>query len=114
MSGRIFYLPRRFFILLMVLIVASLFFGFLHLFYPAKAQAIASPTPVIVLTQTPTVTEFDPLDTPPTEIPSLPPGIQSADTTGIIAMAILLVVIVILGTFWGWRLSVPPTIKQKK
>ncbi|KAF0106648.1 MAG: hypothetical protein FD146_2447 [Anaerolineaceae bacterium] len=108
------HIPRSLLIFLLVVIAATLLAGTLHAFAPVRAQAAASPTPTITAANTPTVTEFDPLDTPPTQIPALPPGLKSADTTGIIAQAIVLVVIIVFGAAWGWRKSAPRLPQKSK
>jgi hypothetical protein len=108
------HIPRSLLIFLLVVIAATLLAGTFRAFAPARAQSAASPTPTFVATNTPTVTEFDPLDTPPTQAPTLPPDLKSADTTGIIAQAIVLVVIIVFGAAWGWRMSVPRLPRKNK
>jgi hypothetical protein len=110
MPNHLFRLPRYLLILLLILVGAALLIGTFRAFLPARAQAIGSPTPTILLIETPT--GFNLLGTAPTEIPNLPPGTSSADTTGIIALTIILVAIVIFGTFWGWRISHPRKTKK--
>jgi hypothetical protein len=99
------HIPRSIFILLLVVIGLSLLVGSFRVIAPALAQAAASPTLQLIATETPT--EFDLLDLPPTEMPTLPPDLVSADTTGIITMAIVLVGIIVLGTLWGLYVSTP-------
>jgi ABC-type transport system substrate-binding protein len=108
------HIPRSLLIFLLVVIAATLLAGTFRAFAPARAQAAASPTPTLTATDTPTVTEFDPKDTPPTQSPSLPAGPESADTTGIIAQAIVLVVIIVFGAAWGWRMSTPHLPRKNK
>lgn len=100
-------LPHHLFIFLIILVAVTLLVGTFSAFFPARAEAATSPTPTIIHNATPTATDFNPLNTTPTALPSLPAGIRSADTTGIIVQAIVLVAIVIFGTFWGWRMSHP-------
>ena len=95
MPNHLLRIPRALLILLFILVATTLLVGTFRTFLPARAQADSSPTPLIVLTDTPTVSDLEPLDTPP------------ADTNGIIAQAIILVAIVIFGAFWGWRMSFP-------
>ena len=99
MPNHLLRLPRSIFTLLIVLIASGLIFGAFHLSIPARAQAVASPAPTFIQT-----------DTPSPEIPTLPGGFKSADTTGVVTQAIVLVAIVIFGAFWGWRNSIhrPP------
>lgn len=72
---------------------------------PAQASATPDSTPITDepaapdLALTPSATPYD--------------GLASADTTGIIALAILLVVIVIFGVLWGGR-SIPRASRGEK
>jgi hypothetical protein len=96
------------------MITATLLVGTFRAFAPSRAKAAASPTPAIVQTQMPTATDFGPSDVPPTETPILPPGLTAADTTGIIAQAIVVVAIIILGAVLGWRISSPHLSRKHK
>jgi hypothetical protein len=100
-----FHIPRSLLIVLLIMITATLMVGTFRAFAPARAEAAASPTPVSMQTQTPTITDFGPSSMPPAETSILPPGVTAADTTGIIAQAIMVVAIIIFGAIMGWRMS---------
>ena len=109
--------PRPLIILILILVAAAFLVGILRAFRRADA---AGPTPANAslnargmasagLTPTPVPTESDTdLSAQPT--PTLVPA--SADTTGIIALAIVIVTTILVGATWGVRRSpqkkIPP------
>jgi hypothetical protein len=116
MPKPIFHIPRSLLIVLLIMITATMLVGTFRAFAPARAKTAASPTPVSMQIQTPTETDFDfdSGDVPPTETPILPTGMTPADTTGIIAQAIVVVAIIIFGAVMGWRMSTPHLSRKTK
>ena len=115
------HLPRSIIILLVILVAVSFFIGTLRAFTPARAVAIASATPTSTLVLTkPSSTAAEPenesLGSTPsvanttqaasseniTPIPSPTPEPEYiADMTGIIALGILMVFVILVGMIWG-------------
>jgi hypothetical protein len=121
-------LPRPLIIVLFILVAVSFFVGTLRAFIPAQALSNATVTPTVTLIlktpsttpaepenealgSTPTVTNtgqagseegFNPTPTP-TPNPTPIDKTVYADTTGIIAPAILMVVVILVGMAWGGR-----------
>jgi hypothetical protein len=85
-------IPRLLIILSMVLVAVIFMAGVLHAFGTAQA---ASTTPA------PLAGQLAKSDIELTPTPALPPASVSGDTTGIIALAILIVVIVLVGAVLG-------------
>jgi hypothetical protein len=108
------HLPRIFIILMLGLIIVTFVVGTLRDFSPAQAgdppdQAFAQPSPTapaLLPTPTPFILEGGATPTPVFE--------ASADTTGIIAMAMVVVAVTLLGVAWGLRGSPPPRKKRAK
>jgi hypothetical protein len=102
---------RALLFLIPIAICVILLMGTLRAFaapLPAQISSAVSASPDVTLTPgaatpestaNPTATPYD--------------GLASADTTGIIALAILLVVIVIFGVLWGGR-SIPRASRGEK
>ena len=89
------HIPRYIIYFLAAVIVVALLAGILRTFAPARAAASDSTTAVVLVTDTPTVSEA--------EVGTGDPVLKPADTTGIIALAIILVVIIVFGSIWGRR-----------
>ena len=89
------HIPRYFIYSLATVIVVALLAGILRTFAPARAAASDSTTTMVLVTETPIVSE--------NEVGTGNPVLKPADTTGIIALAIILVVIIVFGTIWGRR-----------
>jgi hypothetical protein len=109
-----FHIPRSLLIVLLIMIAATLLVGMFRAFAPAHAEAAVTPAPAILQTQTPTATDLDSNDGSPAETPILPPGVTAGETTGIIAQAIVVVAIIILGAALGWRMSTPHLSRKSK
>jgi hypothetical protein len=103
-------LPRSFIILLSILIAATFLVGTLLTY--ASAQAADFP----LLGSTPTLPSISLLPPPANDAPSMQTPSPTltptaspisttvyADTTGIIALGILMVVVVLIGIIWGER-----------
>ena len=88
------HLPRYAITVFLVLLGLTFLVGNILVFSPALAA-----TPVL---QAPTVTGT--LDAAITLTPTLPPYPDSADTTGILLLGILLVSVILIGLVWGNRL----------
>jgi hypothetical protein len=89
------HIPRFLLLSLAIVIMVALLIGILRVFAPAHAAAIASTNTMALATETPIVGED--------EVGTSNPVMTPADTTGIIALAIILVAIIIFGTLWGRR-----------
>jgi hypothetical protein len=108
------HLPRIFIILVLGLIIVTFVVGTLRDFSPAQAgdppdQAFAQPSPTapaLLPTTTPSIMNVDVTPTPVFE--------ASADTTGIIAMAMVVVAVTLLGVAWGLRGSPRRKKRAKK
>jgi septal ring-binding cell division protein DamX len=120
------HLPRPLVIVLFILVVGFFFIGTLRAFIPAYAvsNATVSPAATLVL-NTPSATPAEPENetlgsapaatntgqagseegfTPtPTPTPTPIDNTVYADTTGIIALATLMVVVILVGMAWGGR-----------
>jgi len=111
------HLPRSLVILLFILVAVTFFVGTLRAFTPAHAvsNATATPTSTLVL-KTPSATlagseSETPVSTPTVQVDNeesltptpAPDKTVYADTTGIIALSILLVVVMLVGMIWGGR-----------
>jgi hypothetical protein len=94
------HLPRSFVILLFILVAASFFFGITRAFTPAHAVSVANATPTPALSTTPTESETEKQSPTPTSIPE---PLYFSDMTGIIALGILMVVVILIGVAWGIR-----------
>ena len=114
MPKPIFHIPRSLLIVLLIMITATMLVGTFRALAPARAKTASSPTPVNMQIQMPTETDFDPGDAPAAETPILPNGMTPADTTGIIAQAIVVVAIIIFGAVMGWRMSTPHLSRKTK
>jgi hypothetical protein len=116
------HLPRSLIILLFILVAVTFFVGTLRTFTPARAVSNATLTPVVTLAlktpstmlaepenetmgSTPTVTNTGQADGDESfaPTPTLISGTVYADTTGIIALAILMVVVMLVGVALGAR-----------
>ena len=92
------HIPRTLIILSICLVAVTFLAGVLHAFDSARA---ASATPAAIASQ--------PAEKPTKVTPTPSPGLVqvSGDTTGIIALAILIVIIIlvgaIMGTNWSFR-----------
>lgn len=117
------HLPRSLIILLFILVGVTFFVGTLHTFAPARAATVLAdlaptstsmadfpppgptPTPPPASLLPPPTEDATLLQTPPpTYTPNptaLPDYTIYADTTGVIALAILLVVVVLVGMAFG-------------
>ena len=87
------HIPRSLIILILVLVTVTFLAGTLHAFGSARAATSATPTATL---SEPTVSETDLTETP---VPT--PVLASADTTGIIALASIIVIVVVAGTVLG-------------
>jgi hypothetical protein len=127
------HLPRSLVILLFILVAGTFFVGTLRAFIPAQAGIVMddlalkadlstststtgfpppgpTPTPLPASLLPPPTDAATLMPTPPptdipepTALPTPVPYTHYADTTGIIALAILLVVVVLVGTLLGER-----------
>jgi heme/copper-type cytochrome/quinol oxidase subunit 2 len=107
------HLPRSLLILIFVVIAATFIFGTLRAFSSANAAASGTNlqseggNPALAPTITPGLTPTPPpslLPAADSNIPNPTPGpIYIADTTGIIALVILLVFVMLVGMIWGVR-----------
>jgi hypothetical protein len=86
-------ISRPIIVLLPILILAVFLAGTLRTFSPARAAFFSENGPT------------------PTPLPSL--IVTSADTTGIIALAILVVVVTLVGMVWGGAISPRKKITRK-
>jgi uncharacterized protein YneF (UPF0154 family) len=86
---------RLIIVLLLALILAAFLAGTLCAFSPAQAALFSADSP----TMNPTDTFMPTPASTPTHLPT--PIVMSADTTGIIALAILVVVVTLVGMVWG-------------
>jgi cbb3-type cytochrome oxidase subunit 3 len=89
------HIPRYLIISLAAVIAMALLAGIFRAFAPARAATITSANTMAPATDTPTASEE--------EVGTSNPIMKPADTTGIIALAIILVVVIIFGTIWGRR-----------
>jgi hypothetical protein len=102
-------LHRTFPVLFIFLVCIALAIGTFHSFNPARAISITTLTPTATAmitgaSLTPTSDQeagTDENTVPPEVTPD--PGLIGADTTSIILMAIVLVVIILAGMAWGRR-----------
>ncbi len=100
-----FHLPLNLTLLILTIVAVTFMVGTLRAFDTAQAAPVTTPivqpTPTTVdQTAIPTVSE----ETVATDVPEAPiptPGPPSADTTGIIALASLIVMIIIVGAWMG-------------
>lgn len=88
------HLPRNFVILFLILLAAAFLAGNVLVF--SSVHAATPPAPAPTVTGTPQVF--------PTPTATLPPAPPSADTTGILILGILVVVIILVGLVWGSRI----------
>jgi hypothetical protein len=89
------HIPRYLIIFLAAVIVATLLAGIFQAFAPVRAATSARLTSTVLTSSTPTADAATTENNTSFE--------QPADTTGIIALAIILVVIIIFGSIWGRR-----------
>lgn len=119
------HLPRPLVNSLFILVVASFFVGTFRAFTPARAVSNATFTPtstlvLITASFTPVEPENETLGSTPAFITTAPAGSNgshppnptlapapesSADMTGIIALGILMVFVILVGMVWGGRSS---------
>jgi hypothetical protein len=92
------HIPRSITIFFAVLITISFLNGTAHAFVSAKVSATSTP---VVDASTLAATPL------PVTVSPAPEPLESADTTGIIVLAILLLVILLFGVTWGSRLIMP-------
>jgi hypothetical protein len=90
-----FHIPRALVILFLVVVVGIFLAGSLLAFQIVGAAASNTPTPTAKLQSG--------NDAEATPEPVATPALMSADTTGIIALAILIVIIVLVGAVLGGR-----------
>ena len=116
---------RRILLLLLALIFVIFLVGTSPAIFPAHAGVISAAVPTLEPTYTPLATDYSsnltpgptpipspgPSETPmltlaPTPTPTLfpPPLGMSTDMTGVIALAILVVVVTLIGMIWGGAL----------
>jgi hypothetical protein len=98
------HIPRSIAIALFVLIIITFLSGTIHAFVSAKAPAASAPLGNIA-TVTPTALQHSASPTPAGRL-------ESADTTGIAALGVLVMVIVLFGVAWGSRLMFPRLPKR--
>jgi hypothetical protein len=110
--------PRPLFLLILILVAAAFLTGILRAFHdagaavsiPAKASvndlSMAATDPTSIPAQKQTGTDLSPQPTPVV-------GLVSADTTGIIALAIVIVLTILVGATWGVR-SLPKRKKPRR
>ena len=89
------HIPRSFIILVFVLIIVTFLTGNVRTFALARAS-----TPAATIATIANQTESS-MDLTPTPLPT--PILASADTTGIIALASVIVIVVLIGAVWGGR-----------
>jgi hypothetical protein len=103
------HLPRPLVIVLFILVAGFFFVGTLRAFIPAHALSNATVTPTVTLVlKTPSTTPAEPENealSPTPTVTSTPQADNTvyADTTGIISLAILMVVVILVGMAWGGR-----------
>ncbi|MBU2610735.1 MAG: hypothetical protein KJ606_07290 [Chloroflexi bacterium] len=101
---------HAFLVLISIAICVVLLMGTLRVFaapLPAQTSSAVSASPEVTLTPGTATPE---MTTTPTAIPYTEPA--SADTSGIIALAIALVLIVVVGVIWGNRSTARPSARQ--
>jgi hypothetical protein len=86
------HFPRTLIILSIFLVAVTFLAGVLHAFESARAAS----APAAVITSHPADTEFTPT-------PAATPVPVSGDTNGIIALAMVIVLIVLIGTIMGTK-----------
>jgi hypothetical protein len=91
------HIPRTLIIFLAAIIMVALLVGIFRAFAPARAAAVAALNSPAIVTVTPTVTA--------TDTTSQTPPMKTVDMTGIIALGIILVAIIIFGSIWGRRMA---------
>ena len=92
-------IPRSLIIFIFILVAVTLLAGTLHAFASARAVTLDTPTAAAIIQIGSDVT---PAATPtPEPTPVKKPLLVSADTTGIIALAIVIVMIVVVGALLG-------------
>jgi len=94
-------LPRFLIIFIIALLVVTFLTGNVRAFTLTQVSPSAAAT-IIANSQTETVSDLTPTSTPA-------PILASADTAGIIALAIVIVIVVLVGAIWGER-----SVLQKK
>jgi len=102
-------IPRLLVIILIVFVLAALVVGTIHAFTTVRATSGNPPTQtsIVQMETTPTLG--------PSPSPSPTPIIEaSADTVGVTALAVILLVIVIFGVIWGRRMTTPQLPKPRK
>jgi hypothetical protein len=92
------HIPRTLIIFLAAIIMVALLVGIFRAFAPARAAAVAAPNSLALVTVTPTVVTA-------TDTISQTPPMKTVDMTGIIALGIILVAIIIFGSIWGRRMA---------
>ncbi|HEX7540522.1 MAG TPA: hypothetical protein VF352_00205 [Anaerolineales bacterium] len=115
------HLPRSLIILLFILVAVTFFVGTLRTFTPAHAVSNATGTPTVTLVlKTPSTTPPESESETPVSTPTatnlsqadsdenftltpIPEPEYVADMTGIIGLAILMVVVMLVGVAWGGR-----------
>jgi hypothetical protein len=102
------HLPRPLIILLFLLVGVTFFIGILRAFTPARARSgstvTPSSTPQVTSGDTPAGSSSGTPSSTPTLAPSPTPDVTVyADTTGIIALAVLMVIVILVGVAWGAR-----------
>ena len=96
-----YHIPRIVLALIFALVILTLLAGVLRTFNSAHAALISTATAN-------SQAVFDDEQTP---IPVPAPVLHSADTTGVIALAIVIVSVILIGATWGRR---RPNIKKTK
>lgn len=94
------HLPRKLVILVAFLLGLTFLVGNILAF--SSVRAAASATPTVTSTRLATGTGTITPDLSPTPEPT--PILQSADTTGILIMGILVVSVILIGLIWGNRI----------
>ena len=107
--------PRPLVILILILIAVAFLTGILRVFRAVQVAASPVLTPTVVATDadtdiTPAPAQTD-MDLTPRPVSKVVP--VSADTTGIIALAIVIVATILLGATWGVRNSPQKKIPPK-
>jgi ABC-type antimicrobial peptide transport system permease subunit len=110
------HIPRP--LILLILVIVAFLIGILRVFGTAHAAASTAPKVAVNgwadaatdLTPTPVPTNTY-TDLPPQSTPTPVPA--SADTTGIIALAIVIVTTILVGAAWGVRRSPKKKTHQK-
>lgn len=102
------HIPRTFILILAALIIVALLVGILRAFAPARAASVAmhSTNTMVFIAIAPTAT----IIATDTANPTTP--LKLVDMTGIIALGIILVAIIIFGSIWGRRTALGRITKK--